>query len=114
VFEVTKKKLGKLIIFPGLLISITFIFLFSFRESQEFKGFPVPKTAELTEKKSKLEKYKWDSASEENGLPLRYQLIIKLWGWDKREQMGALSIYEKNGEEVGVISLTDYLSLSTE
>jgi hypothetical protein len=113
VFEVTKKKLGKLIIFAGLLISITFIFLFSFRESEEFKGFPVPKTAELIEKKSKLEKYKWDSASEENGLPLRYQIIIKLWGWDKREQMGALSIYEKNGEQVGVISLTDYLSLST-
>jgi hypothetical protein len=113
VFEVTKKKLGKLIIFAGLLIVITFIFLFSFRESEEFKGFPVPKTAELTEKKSKLEKYKWDSASEENGLPLRYQFMIKLWGWEKVDQMGALTTYEKNGAQVGVISLTDYLSLST-
>jgi hypothetical protein len=108
-----KKKLDKLMVFVVLLISITFIFLFSFRESEEFKGFPVPKTAKMTEKKSKLEKYKWGAASEENGLPLRYQLIIKLWGWEKKEQEGALSIYEKDGKEVGVISLTDYLSLSS-
>ncbi|MCM3731528.1 hypothetical protein M3196_07615 [Fictibacillus nanhaiensis] len=96
-----------------MLIGIPLIFLFSFRESEEFKGFPVPKSAELIENKSKLEKYKWESASEENGLPLRYQLIIKLWGWEKKEQEGALSIYEKDGKEVGVISLTDYLSLSS-
>jgi hypothetical protein len=113
VIEMNKKKLGKLIVFVVILISIPFIFLFPYRESEEFKGFPVPMTAELTENKSKLEKYNWGSASEENGLPLRYQLIIKLWGWEKKEQEGALSIYEKNGIEVGVISLTDYLSLSS-
>jgi hypothetical protein len=99
VIEINKKILGKLIVFAVLLIGIPLIFLFSYRESEEFEGFPVPKTAELTENKSKLEKYKWGSASEENGLPLRYQLIIRLWGWEKKEQEGALSIYEKDGKE---------------
>jgi hypothetical protein len=114
VIEINKNRLGKLFVKIVLILGIPIIFLFSYRESEEFKGFPVPKTAELTENKSKLEKYNWGSASEENGLPLRYQLMIKLWGWEKKEQEGAYSIYVKDGEEVGVTSLTDYFSLSSD
>lgn len=81
-----KIKYSKFIIIAVLFISTAFIYLFSFKESKEFTGFPVPKGAELTEKESKLEKYNWASASEEYGFPLRYQLIIKLWGWDKESK----------------------------
>lgn len=111
--KINKKILGKLIAFVVLLIGIPLIFLFSYEESEQFSGFPVPKTAELTANKSNFETYKWGPASEENGLPLRYQAIIKLWGWEKKEQEGALTVYEKDGKEVGIISLTDYLSVST-
>ena len=67
----------------------------------------------MTANKSKLEAYNWGPASEENGLPLRYRAIIKLWGWEKKEQEGSLTVYEKDGNEVDVISQTNYLSLST-
>ncbi len=67
----------------------------------------------MTANKSKLVAYNWGPASEENGLPLRYQAIIKLWGWEKKEREGSLTVYEKDGQEVDVNSQTDYLSLST-
>lgn len=96
-----------------ILISIPIIFLFSYEESEQFEGFPVPKAADLTANKSNLESYKWGPASEENGLPLRYQAIIRLWGWEKKEQEGALTVYEKDEKKVDLVSLTNYLSLST-
>ncbi|MCV9887999.1 hypothetical protein [Metabacillus halosaccharovorans] len=67
----------------------------------------------MTTYKRNLEAYNWGAASEENGLPLRYRAVIRLWGWNKKEQEGSLTVYEKDGQEIDVISQTDYLSLST-
>jgi hypothetical protein len=103
---------GKAIAVAILLFSLL-AFLITFEESAEFKGFPVPKMAKLTQQQHNLESYDWGSASEENGLPLRYQAIIRIWGWKKIEQEGALTVYEKDGRQVEVVSLTDYLSLSS-
>lgn len=94
-------------------IAVLFAIYFSFEESKTFKGFPVPKYAELTSSSENLEEYDWGPASEENGLPLRYQAIIRLWGWEVKEVMGTLTVYHKDGQEVDLISQTDYLSLST-
>ena len=97
--KVNKNILGKISIF-AILIIVSIIFLFSYQESEKFEGFPVPIGAELTSIKGRYESYKWEAASEENGLPLRYQAIIRLWGWEKKEQEGALTVYEKDGREV--------------
>jgi len=95
------------------IVGILLIFFYSFEESKTFKGFPVPRYAELTSSSENLEEYDWGPASEENGLPLRYQAIIWLWGWKVKEVMGTLTVYHKDGQEVDLISQTDYLSLST-
>lgn len=105
-------KKGKLSI-SAILLILTALFFFSYKESETFKGFPVPKTADLTKVESGLETYDWGPASEENGLPLRYQAMIRLWGWKKTGGEGALTIYEKDGAEVELLSLTDYLGLSS-
>ncbi|MGE6260680.1 hypothetical protein ACQKCU_22835 [Heyndrickxia sporothermodurans] len=91
-----------------MLSSITF---FSYEESQKFKGFPVPKHAKITKNKSNFEAFDWSPASEEEGLPLRYRLIIKLKGWKKTFKEGSLTIYEKDNYKIDVISQTDYLSI---
>jgi hypothetical protein len=110
--KMNKNLRGKIFII-AILILVPVIFLFSYEESETFAGFPVPRTAELTKSQSNLEAYEWGPASEENGLPLRYLAIIRLWGWEKKEQEGALTIYEKDGREVELLSLTDYLGLSS-
>ncbi len=107
-----KEKLFGIFACIGVVAILLFIF-FSFEESETFKGFPVPKYAELTSSNGNLEEYHWGPASEENGLPLRYQTIIRLWGWKVKEVMGTLTVYHKDGQEVDVISQTDYLGLST-
>ncbi|KYC94284.1 hypothetical protein B5V88_13220 [Heyndrickxia sporothermodurans] len=96
------------VVFIVLLSSIT---IFSYEESKKFKGFPVPKHAKLTKSRADFEAYDWSPASEEEGLPLRYLLIIKLKGWKKTFEEGSLTIYEKDGYKIDVISQTDYLSL---
>lgn len=107
------KKIGfGIVTLTTLLILVVSVIYFSYEESNTFKGFPVPKNAELTDNKVNFEAYYWAPASEENGLPLRYRTIIKLWGWDKKEQMGSLTVYHKDGKEIDVISQRDYLSLS--
>ncbi|MFP5114659.1 hypothetical protein ACSU64_20075 [Bacillaceae bacterium C204] len=59
-------------------------------------GFPVPKNADLLKKNAEFKEYKWSPASEENGIPLRYRIVINLSGWKKKEQEGSLTVYEKN------------------
>lgn len=107
-----KGKLYGIFAMVGIIALLLFIFS-SFEESETFKGFPVPRYAELTSSSATIEEYDWGPASEENGLPLRYKAIIRLWGWEVKEVMGSLTVYQKDGQEVDVISQTDYLSLST-
>lgn len=85
----------------------------SFKEAIYSEGFPVPATAKMLQVSNvnQSESYTWKPASEENGLPMRYQLIILFSGWKKTDQMGALTTYEKNGVTVDVISQTQSLAI---
>ncbi|WP_404430772.1 hypothetical protein [Sutcliffiella horikoshii] len=107
-----KGKLYSIFASVGVVTALLLTY-FSFEESDTFKGFPVPKFVELTTSSATLEEYDWGPASEENGLHLRYKAVIRLWGWEVKEVMGSLTVYQKDGQEVDVISQNDYLSLST-
>ncbi|MEC0273108.1 hypothetical protein [Peribacillus frigoritolerans] len=109
-----KKKAIILVISMVILASIFSYFFLSYRDSAINKGFPIPLGAKLLNKDDKemYEEYKWGPASEENGLPLYYLTVIKLWGWDKKSQEGAMTIYEKDGKKLCVISQTDSLFVS--
>ncbi|WP_273126774.1 hypothetical protein [Bacillus weihaiensis] len=60
-----------------------------------------------------VESYEWWAASEENGLPFYYLIIIRLNGWTPTEVMGSMTVYEKGDHQVAVISQEDYLGLSS-
>ncbi|MGG0791912.1 hypothetical protein ABE132_25145 [Peribacillus simplex] len=109
-----KKKAIILIISIVILVSMFSYFFLSYSESAINKGFPIPLGAKLIRKddKNMYEEYKWGPASEENGLPLYYLTVIKFWGWDKKSQEGAMTIYEKEGKKLCVISQTDSLFVS--
>ncbi|UTR10901.1 hypothetical protein MM300_00750 [Evansella sp. LMS18] len=98
-----------------LLITAFSVFYFlSCKESSVVAGFPVPVMAELTkeDETGMFEVYDWWRASEENGLPLSYLAMIRLWGWKEADVMGTMTTYEKDGRKVDVVSQTRYLSIS--
>lgn len=96
------------------LTSFSVVYFLSCKESSVVAGFPVPVTAELTkeDKTEMFEIYDWRRASEENGLPLSYLAMIRLWGWKEADVMGTMTTYEKDGRKVDVVSQTRYLSIS--
>ena len=71
--------------------------LLFFRSSEVNTNFPIPKGAELTRQNVKegYEEYNWRPASEENGLPFYYAIVIRLWGWKQESRFGATTYYEK-------------------
>lgn len=92
----------------GILIFATY---FSYEESNKFFNFPIPKNAELLNDKDDVAIYNWSKASEENGIPFIYEIIIKSKGWSKAGREGALTFYEKEGHRIELISQTDQLTL---
>ena len=88
----------------------------NFVESTIIGDFPVPSDAQLTKEDPiiKFEQYTWGPASEENGLPFYYKIIIKQWGWEEKSREGAVTFYEKQGKVVSVISQRKYLFISAE
>lgn len=104
----------KLIIGGSLcLLVYLFVFVIIYKEAATVEGFPVSRFAELKNipKVDKYEQYQWKSASEENGLPALYLLMIKLKGWRELERMGSVTVFEKDGRRVEVNSQTNYLSI---
>ncbi|PEL13569.1 hypothetical protein [Bacillus sp. AFS017336] len=108
------KKRNKKLIFTALFL-IVFIFFVAHKPSKLHKGFPVPLTAiqSKVDHKNRYEIYKWKMASEENGLPKSYKLILKMWGWQevKEEALGLRKVYIKHGEVVHILSLTDKIDI---
>ncbi|APH07029.1 hypothetical protein A9C19_09035 [Bacillus weihaiensis] len=96
------------------ILLVCFYFFFGFRDSVFYKGFPIPIGATLTHEDSsmKVESYEWWAASEENGLPFNYLIMIRLYGWTPTEVVGSMTVYEKGDHQVAVISQEDYLGLS--
>lgn len=89
--------------------TITYI---SFDQVQEFGGFPIPKDAELTKEEENFIEYNWSKASEENGIPKRYQKELEKEGWDIDWREGSATVYKKDAIKVLLICSTDYLSIS--
>ncbi|MFT8362722.1 MAG: hypothetical protein ABF608_06030 [Sporolactobacillus sp.] len=94
----------------GILIIafILYTFVLGFRASTVNSGLPIPRSATVTkvDEKHDAEFYHWSSASEENGLPGPYMVALKMWGWHKEGQSGALNLYEKGSQVVEILSFT--------
>ncbi len=88
-----------------------FVTFFAYIPSDKFFGFPVPKNAKLVKGKERTAIYDWSKASEENGIPSGYKLVIKSKGWKEREREGASTYYEKGNQRIDLISQTDELTL---
>ena len=102
-----------LIVFIAFIIVLTFYYGQTFEEAIYTEGFPIPGQAKLQKVSSEksFESYTWKPASKENGLPIRYELMILLSGWKKSDRMGAMTTYEKNGRKVDVISRKDAIGI---
>ncbi|MED3939119.1 hypothetical protein [Priestia megaterium] len=88
-----------------------FVTFFAYIPSSKFFNFPVPKNAKLVKGKERVNIYDWSKASEENGLPSGYKLVIKSKGWKERNREGASTYYEKGNKIIDLISQTDKLTL---
>ncbi|WP_078410680.1 hypothetical protein [Priestia abyssalis] len=82
--------------------------------------FPVPEDARLQDgeaKNPKIEKYasyKWTKSNEIQSIPEAYLNEIERNGWKERkeEQMGALRVFEKNGNILWLTTHDDFFTLS--
>ncbi|MED3881756.1 hypothetical protein [Priestia megaterium] len=88
-----------------------FVTFFAYIPSDKFFGFPVPKNAKLVKGKERVNIYNWSKASEENGIPSGYKLVIKSKGWKEREREGASAYYEKGNKKIDLIAQTNELTL---
>lgn len=88
-----------------------FVTFFAYIPSNKFFSFPVPKNAKLVKGKERVNIYDWSKASEENGIPSGYKLVIKSKGWKERNWEGASTYYEKGNKIIDLISQTDKLTL---
>ncbi len=84
----------------------------SFVQLQGYGGFPIPKDAEVIKEEDNVIEYNWSKASEEQGLPKRYQKELNKEGWEVEWREGSATMYEKNGKKVVLICSTDYLSIN--
>jgi hypothetical protein len=113
--EVVVSMMKKWVILACTVIAALLIYFYGLYHSSPLaEDFPVPVSAKLNESSNDkaFEEYSWSLASEENGLPAAYLLAIRLWGWKKIDQMGAMTTYEKKGKKLDVISQTDYLFIA--
>ncbi|MCM3745385.1 hypothetical protein M3193_14760 [Sporosarcina luteola] len=99
------------IVIGGILFFATYL---AYEENNKFFNFPIPKNAELLNDKDDVAVYNWSKASEEDGIPLMYEIIIKSKGWSKAGREGASTFYEKEGHRIDLISQTDQLTLIAE
>ncbi|MGN1400995.1 MAG: hypothetical protein ACI4XL_05780 [Bacillus sp. (in: firmicutes)] len=107
-----KKLVGWTLTLATLLICgviYYFITYFLYEPSKDLFGFPVPRNAELIEESELGKSYEWSKASEENGIPFGYELVLKANGWKKGEREGASVIYTKGKHRIDLISSTKQL-----
>lgn len=108
-------KKNMIITLAGIVITGVVIFYFvpfhGYVSSDKFSGFPIPKNAELTNETARARIYDWSKASEENGIPPGYKLVIKSQGWKEKEREGASTYYEKGDKKIDLISQTGELTL---
>ena len=109
-----RKKILWLISVIAIGIAYFLITLFLYEPSDNLYGFPVPKNAEITRKDEIVESYNWSRASEENGIPFSYEMVLKVNGWTKGEREGASVLYTKGNYQLNLISTTKQLDIIKE
>ncbi|MGE6486990.1 hypothetical protein [Paenisporosarcina sp. NPDC076898] len=85
--------------------------VFAYQSSKELFNFPVPKHAELVEESTQGKTYEWSHVSEEHGIPVAYEVVLKVNGWEKGQREGDSVYYIKGNHQIDVISHTDLLTL---
>ncbi|MES1040192.1 hypothetical protein FOA20_12010 [Peribacillus simplex] len=91
-----------------LIIGGAFIYYFissSYTTSEDLFEFPVPRNAEQGNR------YEWSRASEENGIPNGYDLVLKANGWKKGEGEGAYVFYTKENNTIDLLTTTKQLEI---
>ncbi|MET3322652.1 UNVERIFIED_ORG: hypothetical protein ABIC97_005800 [Peribacillus simplex] len=109
-----KKMVGWTLTLATLLIGgviYYFITLSLYEPSRDSFDFPVPKNAELVQENEQGKSYDWSKASEENGIPFGYELVLKANGWKKGEREGASVFYTKGNQKIDLISTTKHLNI---
>lgn len=100
----------------GIIIALIFGYFIlthiSFEQEEEFGNFPIPKGAKVIKEEKNFIAYSWSKASEEDGIPKRYQKELEKEGWEIDWSEGAGTIYKKNNIRVLLICSTRYLSIS--
>ena len=87
-----------------------FVLISSYKADAELLDFPVPQSATLIKENEFGKNYEWPKASGDNGIPLSYELTLKLNGWERVE--GELTpIYQKDDKKIDLIATTDHLSV---
>ena len=100
-----KKKIRWTVAILASVIGIIFVSLnLIYETSEDFYGFPLPKKAELVQAFDQTKSYNWSRASEENGIPLDYEIILKINGWKKGEREGASVLYTKGNHTIDLAS----------
>lgn len=101
--------LALLLVMGGIFYFTTF---FAYQPSEDLFNFPIPKNAELVHESKNGKTYTWSKASEEKGIPLGYEIVLKANEWEKEEREGASVYYTKGNHQIDVISQTKQLTLS--
>lgn len=105
-----KKLLSWTMGFAILLFGIV-IYLSLYKPLEDFYDFPVPKNAKVVQENEKVKNYTWSEESEENGIPLGYELVLKLNGWEKGERDGASVIYTQRNHKIDLIFTSKHLTI---
>ncbi|MCK1983104.1 MULTISPECIES: hypothetical protein [Peribacillus] len=83
----------------------------SYTTPQGLYEFPVPRNAELVQINEQGNRYEWSRASEENGIPNGYDLVLKASGWKKGEREGASVFYTKGNNTIDLLTTTKQLEI---
>lgn len=109
-----KKKGGWMITAAALLVGgVLYYFntLSHYEPAKDSFDFPVPIAAEFVQENGEGKSYDWSKASEENGIPFGYKLVLKAHGWKTGEREGASVYYTKGEHKIDLISTTKHLDI---
>ncbi|EIT84370.1 hypothetical protein A374_16328 [Fictibacillus macauensis ZFHKF-1] len=109
-----KKRTRLLLLSATLLTGVALFLLITlvrYEPARQLSSFPIPKSAKVLQTLPHGYESEWASASEENGIPWSYQLVLKMKGWHEGERMGASTIYTKGTQKVDIVSTTERLDI---
>ncbi|WP_096271412.1 hypothetical protein [Paucisalibacillus globulus] len=95
----------------ALLLGIGLINFSLYEQDEDLFDFPIPKHAEIFNQGEFGHSYTWPKASEENGIPFGYEVVLWGNGWKKGERLGASVMYTKGSDTIQLISTHEQLDI---